>query len=136
MKKVIMSMLVASSLIFAADTKVELKSVLFDLNKVKNENMKDFLVGIENVMPSAAEVMKNYLEIKTCNEEFYNEMTVDDIKNYYSDSAAYGVLFPLYVLNKDKKGIENNTYLQTINNYRFLNCGEGKYFDKGLKGKK
>lgn len=140
MKKIIVGTLVAGCMLFASDKAVDLKSDLFDLNKVKSEEMRGFLAEFESVLPSAAKVVKDYYEAKTCKKEFYNEVTMDDVKELASTSPAYGVLIALRTLNDDKKeNAKNNGYADLINTYKFMNCGEGtlpnsdKYGFKGVK---
>jgi len=140
MKKIIVGTLITGCMLFASDKAVELKSNLFDLNKIKSEEMKDFLVGLESSFPLIAKVVKDYYEAKTCSKEFYNEITMDDVMEFASTSRAYGVLITLITLNDGKKeNAKDNGYTELINTYKFMNCGDGmlpnpdKYGFKGVK---
>lgn len=140
MKKIIVGTLVAGCMLLASDKTVSFESKLFDLNKVKNEEMKGFLVGIESSFPSIAKVVKDYYEAKTCSKEFYNEVTIYNLKDFIATSPTYGVLVALDTLNSDKKeDAKENGYTELINTYKFMNCGDGtlpnsdKYGFKGAK---
>jgi len=65
MKKIIIGTLITGCMLFASDKAVEFKSDLFDLNKVKSEEMKGFLIGIESSFSSITKVVKDYYEVKT-----------------------------------------------------------------------
>lgn len=136
MKKIIVGTLVAGCMLVASDKTVSFESKLFDLNKVKNEEMKGFLVGIELSFPSIAKVVKDYYEAKTCSKEFYNEVTMDDVKEFVSTSPAYGVLYGLSAIGDDTSKL---AYNQLVSDYEFINCGKGtlsnpdKYSLKGIE---
>ena len=139
MKKIIVGTLITGCMLFASDKTVSFENKLFDLNKVKNEEMKDFLIRIESSLPSIAKVIKDYYEAKTCNKEFYNQVTISDVKEFVT-TAPYGVLIKLRALNSDKKeDAKDNGYAELINTYKFMNCGDGtlpnsdKYGFKGAK---
>ncbi|MBW6487522.1 hypothetical protein [Sulfurimonas sp.] len=126
MKKIIVGTLISGCMLLASDKAVKFESKLFDLNKVKSEEMRGFLAGFENLLPSAAKVVKDYYEAKTCNKEFYNEITMYDVQEFASSSPTYGVLIALSTLNSDKKeDARDNGYNELINTYNFVNCGKG-----------
>lgn len=62
MEKMIIGILVAGCMLFAAPETVEFKSNLFDLNKVKNKEMKDFLIAVEASFPSMGKIIKDYYD--------------------------------------------------------------------------
>ena len=134
MKKIIVGTLVAGCMLLASDKTVSFESKLFDLNKVKNEEMKGFLVGIESSFPSIAKVVKDYYEAKTCSKEFYNEVTMDDVKELVSTNPAYAVLLQLSAIGDDTSKM---AYKQLVDEYKFMNCGDGelpkKYSLKGIE---
>jgi len=78
MKKIIMGTLIAGSVLFASDKDVEFKGNLFDLNKVKSEEMRDFLAALESALPSVSKVIKDYYEAKTCNKELDMSYRIDE----------------------------------------------------------
>lgn len=123
MKKVILGILVTGSMLLASDKAVELKSNLFDLNKVKSDEMKGFLIGIERSMPSVTKIIKDYYEAKTCNDEFYNEITMNDMQDFVGASPAFAVLMGL---NATEDETSRYAYARLIKDYRFMNCGMGK----------
>jgi hypothetical protein len=134
-------MLVASSLIFAASNVTEQGTIKKEdnsikLDKSKSDKTKGFIQGLKQTFPVMANFIEEYYQIKTCKEDYYNYVSVDEIRDFAANGVNFGVLMGLKTFSDSKEGIENNKYLQVMNNYRFINCGEGKYFDKGLKGKK
>jgi hypothetical protein len=130
MKRIILGTLLASCMLFASDTAVEFKSELFDASKIKNEEMKGFLIGMEkSVSKNMSQTVKDYFETKTCKEDFYNTVSIDDIKSFVANGYQFSFLLALNILNSDKQDIDTNTYLQIINNYKFLNCGVGRFYN-------
>lgn len=119
MRKIILGILVVGSMLLASDKAVELKSNLFDLNKVKSEEMKSFLVVFEATLPYALKVVRDYYEAKTCTDEFYNKITKDELIGF-GETAQLATLIGLSM------GGHPNDYEELINDYRFMNCGEGK----------
>ncbi|MCK9473672.1 hypothetical protein [Sulfurimonas sp.] len=119
MKKIILGTLVVASVLFSSEKVVEVKS-MFDLNKVKSGEMKDFLVAVESLSSEAAAVVKDYHEAKTCTNEFYNKVAVKDLQEFFSENHAFSALKTIG--NKKSK----YAYAQIINDYKFMNCGLGK----------
>jgi len=125
-KKIIAGLLIFGCVLLASDKTVELKSNLFDVNKIKSEEMRNFLIALELVTPSATKIVKDYFEAKTCSKEFYNKVTVDDIKKFLTTKRIYGILFELSSPNSDKKEVaKGNRYIELISIYQFMNCGKG-----------
>lgn len=135
MKKIVTGLLISSCMLFASDKAVELKSDLFDLNKIKSEEMKSFLLGVEYSHSLVGKVLKDYYEAKTCDKEFYNKVTVDEIREFIV-TAPFGVLLALSYFDSEKD-TKDKKYTELINTYKFLNCGDGLLpnFDKYLKEK-
>lgn len=125
MKKIILGSLILGSVLFASEQVVEFKSNLFDLNKIKSKEMRGFLARIEQ-FSWMAKIIKDYYEAKTCNKEFYNEITMEDIEVFFN-SPASAFLMGAYIFNEKKS--DENQYLQVINDYKFMNCGEGEIYN-------
>lgn len=119
MKKVILGILVVGSVLLASDKTVGLKSNLFDLDKVKNEEMKSLLVDLETNLPYTLKIVKDYYEAKTCTDEFYNKIAVNDVKEFAASVQ-------LAVLTGLSMGGQQDAYEKLINDFKFMNCGEGK----------
>lgn len=122
MKKIILGTLVVASVLFSSEKVVEVKS-MFDLNKVKSGEMKDFLVAVESLSSEAAAVVKDYHEAKTCTNEFYNKVAVKDLQEFFSENHAFSALLALKTIGNKKS---KYAYAQIINDYKFMNCGLGK----------
>lgn len=129
MRKIIIGTLVVGCMLLASDKAIlsKTKSKLFDFDKVKSEETRDFLDALETTLPLTAKVIKDYYEAKTCTKEFYNEVAIDDVKEFVTTSP-FGVLFALSILSSDKKeDAKDNEYSELINTYKFMNCGKGDF---------
>lgn len=130
MKKAIIGTLIASCIVFANNNTTNVKTEIFDLKKVESVEMQDFLKQLKD-FKGTADVIKDYYEIKTCDKDFYNKVTVDEIKGFVNYSPAFGTLISLKTLYADTKDDDvNNKYSELINTYKFLNCGAGNLPNK------
>ena len=134
MRKIVLSTVISLGLAvnaFATENnkqELQLQSKLFEIDKIQDDKMKGLLIGIEHFSTIAAEVSKDYYEAKTCTKEFYNHITIDDIKDFIEIQSTYAFLIALKVLEKDKPvDAKDNLYINIINNYKFMNCGIGRY---------
>ncbi|AXH16435.1 hypothetical protein CP985_10345 [Malaciobacter mytili LMG 24559] len=135
MKKIFISSIIAATFLFAAqsnapkDINIEsnYKSTLYDYSKMKNEDIKSFLYKLESTNSFFAEQLRDYTVVKTCNDEFYNNITLDELIQI-ANSNSITFFTALKYLNKEKPTMEENKYLQILNNYRFINCGVGSYY--------
>lgn len=124
MKKIILGTLLASCMLFASDGATEFESKLFDVSKMENGKTKDYLLDLEKLSPDIAKTLKDYFEAKTCKQDFYNTVTIDEVANFIIKTPTFAFLHSLNTLHLH---YDKDTYLQIISNYRFLNCGEGKF---------
>lgn len=131
MKKILIGTLISSCIIFANDNITKVKTDLFDFNKIENAEMKDFLNQIKD-FGNMGNVVKDYYEIRTCDKDFYNKVTVEEIKGFVNYSPAFATLISLKTLYSDTKDLKdvNNKYSELINTYKFLNCGAGNLPNK------
>lgn len=130
MKKAIIGTLIASCIVFANNNATNVKTEIFDLNKVENTEMQDFLKELRN-FEDTGKVIKDYYEIKTCDKDFYNKVTVNQIKGFVNYSPTFGTLISLKTLYSDAKEDDvNNKYIELINTYKFMNCGAGELPNK------
>ncbi|BAK73155.1 hypothetical protein [Arcobacter sp. L] len=117
MKKLSVSILLASTLLFGEDN--------------SNHELAEFFEGLEKVMPSTASVVKDYFAIKTCKKNFYETVDINEIKLFVSSNPTFTFLMALHTLEDEKiNDINQSKYRQILNDYLFMNCGEGNIFNK------
>lgn len=98
---------------------------IFNYDKIKDESVKELLFGIEASVPSVGQVIKDYLAAQSCDDEFYTKKTKDELSTNIKElvtTVQYGTLIGFYYQFDDHKAYNN-----MINNYKFINCGIGKY---------
>lgn len=108
-------------------------SLLFGSNSSNNnkDDVEEFFKGLEKVSPGTAIVIKDYFSVKTCKKDFYKTIDLNEIKSFVSSSPIFYFMIALNIL-EDKKtnDINQSKYRQIINDYLFMNCGEGNIFNK------
>ena len=98
---------------------------IFNYDKIKDESVKGLLYGLESTIPGVGQVMKDYLSAQLCDDEFYTKKTKDELSTNFKElgaSVQYGTLISYYYGFDDHKAYNN-----IINNYKYMNCGTGKY---------
>lgn len=98
---------------------------IYNYDKIKDESVKELLFGIESSMPSVSQIMKDYLAAQSCDDEFYTKKSKDELSTSIKELGAslqYGSLLGYYYVFDDHKAYNN-----IINNYKYMNCGIGKF---------
>lgn len=127
MKKIIVSTLIATSIVFGANTsnKNEVK-LPFDLAKIENVEVKSYLDSIQSLTPVIATVIHDYYAVKYCDDDFYINRDLNAIENEVKElgaSSEYGILL-------GSKTSNPSSYEKNINNLRYMNCGIDKSTSK------
>lgn len=98
---------------------------IYNYDKIKDESVKGLLYGLEATVPGVGQVMKDYLAAQSCDDEFYTKKTKDELSTNIKELGAtvqYETLISYYYGFDDHKAYNN-----MINNYKYINCGIGKY---------
>ena len=97
---------------------------IFNYDKIKDESVKELLYSMEATIPSVGQIMKDYLAAQSCDDEFYTKKSKDELStsiNELGASLQYGTLVALYYT------LDDHIYNNVINNYKYMNCGIGKF---------
>ncbi len=113
MKKLIYILTMTCILYAGNNQEVVFESKLFDIKSVKNEKMKNYLIGLEKFNPIQASILKDYYEALTCRKDFFNAVGVDELSNF-SFTKEYEDL-----INLTKK---NGAYDEYIEEVSFFYC--------------
>lgn len=98
---------------------------IFNYDKIKDESVKGLLYGLQATVPGVGQVMKDYLAAQSCDDEFYTKKSADELRTSIkelSTTLQYGTLMGFYYGFNGHKAYNN-----VINNYKYMNCGTGKY---------
>lgn len=119
-KRILSAILLASFIttgVFANETKTnDLKADYKSSSEMMNELKIKF--------PDVHDVLTDYFQSKTCQEDFTKKVKVDELKRF-TMSYQYGVLV---ALNVQKTPIAKANYDTLINAYKVMNCGDGDAF--------
>ncbi len=90
-----------------------------------NSEVNGFIAGVAGMSSSTAEVIIDYLQSKTCKNDFREDVTVESMKDF-SSSVQFGTLLAVHHMDYD-------LYKKMIQNYKFINCGTGSYSSSELE---
>lgn len=116
LKKIIILSILASSLLFGKG-KADI-----EYTNIKDKQMREFLTSLHEQLPIVLEVIKDYYEAKTCSNDFYNKVSIVEVKTF-TTQKHFGTLYNI----KNIKGAEAK-YKELLNDYKYMNCGEGELF--------
>lgn len=119
--KILLSCILATSLLVANETQNDNK--IFDLNIIEDKKVKEHLNELQKNLPSTAETINDYFSSKYCDENYYTKKSIDVINEELKSLGAtqqFGFLTAIKTINNDE-------YKKIISNYKYINCGLGKY---------
>lgn len=119
--KVLLSCILATSLLLANETQNDNK--IFDLKIIEDKKVKEYLNELQTNLPSLAEIINDYFSSKYCDENYYSKKSFDAINEELKSFGAtqqFGLLQAVKIINNDE-------YKKIISNYKYINCGLGKY---------
>jgi hypothetical protein len=119
--KILLSCIFATSLLLANETQNDNK--IFDLKIIEDKKVKEYLNELQTNLPSLAETINDYFSSKYCNESYYSKKSFDVINEELKSFGAtqqFGLLQAVKIINNDE-------YKKIISNYKYINCGLGKY---------
>lgn len=120
--KILLSCILATNLLLANEIQNDNK--IFDLNSIEDKKVKEYLNELQTNLPSTAEIIYDYFSSKYCDEKYYSKKSFDvineEMKNFAGTSTQFGFLTANKIIN-------NNEYKKIISNYKYINCGLGKY---------
>lgn len=91
-------------------------SKLFDISSINDTDTKSYLIGLENFNYVQASILSDYFKAKTCEKDFYNYSTLEDMSNFqftkdYEDLLAAS--------NNEQ---QYNALIKKYNNCNFKGC--------------
>ncbi len=119
--KILLSCVLVTSLLLANETQNNNK--IFDLNIIEDKKVKEHLNELQTNLPSTAEIINDYFSSKYCDENYYSKKSFDVINEELKSFGAtqqFGFLTAIKIINNDE-------YKKIISNYKYINCGLGKY---------
>lgn len=119
--KILLSCILATNLLLANETQTDNK--IFDLNIIEDKKVKEHLNELQTNLPSTAETINDYFSSKYCDENYYSKKSIDVINEElksFGASPQFGFLTAIKTINNDE-------YKKIISNYKYINCGLGKY---------
>ena len=119
--KILLSCILATNLLLANETQTDNK--IFDLNIIEDKKVKEHLNELQTNLPSTAETINDYFSSKYCDENYYSKKSIDVINEELKSFGASPQLGFLTAI----KTINNDEYKKIISNYKYINCGLGKY---------
>lgn len=119
--KILLSCILATNLLLANETQIDNK--IFDLNIIEDKKVKEHLNELQTNLPSTAETINDYFSSKYCDENYYSKKSIDVINEELKSFGASPQLGFLTAI----KTINNDEYKKIISNYKYINCGLGKY---------
>lgn len=123
--KILLGCVLVTTLIFANESisVQENSNKIFDLNIIKDKQVKKHLNSLETNLPATAEVIHDYFSSKFCDEYYYSKKSFNVIDNEiksFGMTPQFGFLIAVQTL-------EHSEYKKIVSNYNFINCGIGKY---------
>lgn len=119
--KILLSFILATSLLLANETQTDNK--IFDLNIIEDKKVKEHLNELQTKLPITAETINDYFSSKYCDENYYSKKSIDVI----NEELKNLVVNPQFGFLTAIKTINNDEYKKIISNYKYINCGLGKY---------
>ena len=119
--KILLSCILTTSLLLANETQND--NQIFDLNIIEDKKVKEHLNELQTNLPTTAETINDYFSSKYCDENYYSKKSIDVINEELKSLGASPQLGFLTAI----KTINNDEYKKIISNYKYINCGLGKY---------
>jgi hypothetical protein len=119
--KILLSCILVTNLLLANETQND--NEIFDLNIIEDKKVKEHLNELQTNLPSTAEIIYDYFSSKYCDENYYSKKSFDatneELKKF-GETQQFGFFTAIKIIN-------NNEYKKIISNYKYINCGLGKY---------
>lgn len=83
MKRIVLFLTFISCILNAGDIQdLSNDSKLFNVTSINNIEIKKYLLGLEKFNYELAIILKDYFIAKTCQTEFYNYSTIEELSNF------------------------------------------------------